>query len=66
MGLKRSTKDRWISGVCGGLAYRFGWNSSVVRLATIILAVFIPGFSVIPVLLIYAALAYLLPETEAY
>ncbi|MDP9454813.1 MAG: hypothetical protein CYG60_06215 [Actinobacteria bacterium] len=66
MVLKRSTKDRWISGVCGGLAYRFGWNSSVVRLATIILAVFIPGFSVIPVILIYAALAYLLPETEAY
>ena len=66
MGLKRSTQDRWISGVCGGLAYRFGWNSSVVRLATIILAVFIPGFSVIPVILIYAALAYLLPETEAY
>ncbi len=66
MGLKRSTKDRWISGVCGGLAYRFGWNSSVVRLAAIILAVFIPGFSVIPVILIYAALAYLLPETEAY
>ena len=66
MGLRRATKDRWISGVCGGLAHRFGWNSSVVRLATIILAVFIPGFSVIPVLLIYAALAYLLPETEAY
>ena len=48
------------------MAHRFGWNSSVTRLATIILAVFIPGFSVIPVILIYAALAYLLPETEAY
>lgn len=66
MGLKRATKDRWISGVCGGLAYRFGWNPSVTRLTTIIVAVFIPGFSVIPVALIYAALAYLLPESEAY
>ena len=66
MGLKRAKRDRWVSGVCGGLAYRFGWNSNVVRLVTVILAVFIPGFSVIPVILIYAALAYFLPESEAY
>lgn len=66
MGLKRATRDRWISGVCGGLAYRFGWSSNVVRLVTIVLAIAIPGFSVIPVILIYAALAYLLPESEAY
>ena len=66
MGLKRATKDRWIAGVCGGLAYRFGWRPGAVRLVTVILAIFIPGFSVIPVALIYAALAYLLPESEAY
>ena len=66
MDLKRATRDRWISGVCGGLAYRFGCNSSVVRLVTVLLAIFIPGFSVIPVIVIYAALAYFLPETEAY
>ena len=66
MGLKRATRDRWIAGVCGGLAYRFGWRPSVVRLVTVILAIFIPGFSVIPVALIYAALAYFLPESEAY
>ena len=66
MGLKRATRDRWISCVCGGLAYRFGWSSNVVRLVTVVLSVAIPGFSLIPVILIYAALAYFLPESEAY
>jgi phage shock protein PspC (stress-responsive transcriptional regulator) len=38
----------------------------VVRLATIFLAVFIPGFSVVPMILIYILLGYLLPETEEF
>ena len=66
MGLRRSRRDRWISGVCGGLAQRFGWSSNAVRLAVVILAIFIPGFSVIPVILAYALAAYFLPESEAY
>ena len=65
MGLKRATRDRWISGVCGGLAYRFGWRPSVVRLALVLVIVLIPGFNVIP-LIAYALAAYFLPETEAY
>jgi phage shock protein PspC (stress-responsive transcriptional regulator) len=36
----------------------------VVRLATIVVAIVIPGVSVIPTLLIYFLLRYLLPETE--
>jgi len=36
----------------------------VVRLVTIVLALIIPGASVIPVLLIYFLLGYLLPETD--
>jgi hypothetical protein len=36
-------------GVCGGIAHRYGWSSTAVRLATII----VPGFSVIPPLLVY-------------
>jgi phage shock protein PspC (stress-responsive transcriptional regulator) len=46
-GLKRAKRDRWIMGVCGGIAHRYGWNSTVVRLVTIVLAIIIPGFSVI-------------------
>ncbi len=66
MGLRRATRDRWISGVCGGIAHRFGWNSNMVRLVTALLAVFIPGFSVIPVILIYILLGYLLPESDQF
>jgi phage shock protein C len=66
MGLKRAKRDRWIMAVCGSIAHRYGWNSTVVRLVTIILAIFIPGVSVIPALLIYFLLGYLLPETEEF
>ena len=63
-GLKRAKRDRWIMGVCGGIAHRYGWSSMVVRLVTIILAIVIPGVSAIPTLLIYFLLGYVLPETE--
>ena len=36
----------------------------MVRLATIVVAIVIPGVSVIPALLIYFLLGYLLPKTE--
>jgi len=66
MGLKRAKRDRWLMGVCGGIAHRYGWNSTVVRLATVIVAIIIPGVSVIPTLLIYFLLGYLLPETDEF
>ena len=66
MGLKRAKRDRWIMGVCGVIAQRYGWKSTVVRLVTIILAIVIPGVSVIPTLLIYFLLGYLLPETDEF
>ncbi len=65
MDLKRAKRDRWIMGVCGGVAHRYGWNSTVVRLVTIIVAVIIPGVSVFPILL-YFLLGYLLPETDEF
>jgi phage shock protein C len=65
-GLRRAKRDRWIMGVCGGIAHRYGWNSTMVRLVTIILAIIIPGFSVVPTLLVYFLLGYLLPETDEF
>ena len=47
-------------------SHRYGWNSTMVRLVTIILAIVIPGVSVIPTLLIYFLLGYLLPETDEF
>ena len=66
MRLMRSRRDRWIYGVCGGLARRYGWSSMAVRLVTVLLAIFIPGVSVIPAILIYILLGYLVPEAEEF
>jgi phage shock protein C len=65
-GLRRAKRDRWIMGACGGIAHRYGYSSAAVRLVTIVLAVIIPGFSVIPTLLICLLLGYLLPETDEF
>jgi phage shock protein PspC (stress-responsive transcriptional regulator) len=53
-------------GVCGGLARAQGWNSNVVRLVTVVLAIVIPGFSLIPVLALYIILGATLPESEEF
>ena len=34
MDIKRARRDRWIRGVCGGVARAYGWNSNLVRLVT--------------------------------
>ena len=66
MDLQRARRDRWLMGVCGGIAHHYGWNSTMVRLVTIIVAIVIPGVSVIPTLLIYFLLGYLLPEADEF
>ena len=66
MNIRRARRDRWILGVCGGVAHTYGWSSSAVRLATAVLAVIVPGFSVIPILAIYVLLGAVLPESEEY
>lgn len=35
--LTRSTTDRWIGGVCGGLADYAGWDPTVVRIVALVL-----------------------------
>ncbi len=64
--LRRASRDRWLLGVCGGIAHTYGWNSNVVRLLTAVLAIIIPGFSLIPVILIYILLGAILEETQEY
>jgi phage shock protein C len=64
--IRRATRDRWILGVCGGIAHTYGWNSNLVRLITAVLAIVIPGFSLIPVILIYVLLGAILDETQEY
>lgn len=64
--MERSTQDRWIWGVCGGIAHRLGWSSNLVRLLTVLAAVLIPGISVIPAVGIYIVLRFVVPESEAF
>lgn len=66
MGLRRAKRDRWILGVCGGVAHTYGWSPNVVRLLTAIVAVIVPGVSVIPALAIYILMGIFLPETDEF
>ena len=62
IGLTRSTTNRWIFGVCGGIAAKFGIIPLAVRLGVAVLAVVIPGVSIFPVILLYILAGLMLPE----
>jgi len=53
--LHRSKKDRWIAGVCGGLAEYSGLSSGLIRLLVVL-----SGIGV----LAYLIAAILIPEEE--
>jgi phage shock protein C len=40
LGFRRSVDDRWIAGVCGGIAARTGLDVNLVRVIAVLLAVF--------------------------
>ena len=61
--LLRSTTDRQIGGVCGGVAEFLGVDSTLVRLAAVILAVF-PG-AIICGVLVYAIAWFVIPAQPA-
>jgi phage shock protein C len=66
VGFRRAKRDRWLLGVCGGLARSQGWNSNVVRLVTVVLSIAIPGISLVPVLALYIILGATMPESEEF
>jgi len=53
--LTRSETDRVIAGVAGGIAERFGFSSTLVRLAWVF-AVFFGGFGILAYLVLWVAL----------
>ena len=57
--LLRSSSDRWVAGVCGGIAEYFGWDTAIVRLAYVLLSVFSAAF---PGLLVYIILWLIMPQ----
>lgn len=63
-GLKRSKSDRWIMGVCGGIANSTGVASIWVRIATVAAMILVPGPGTLIVGGAYVALGYFLPEAD--
>lgn len=57
--LSRSRSDRVLAGVMGGIARRFGWNSTLVRVLFVIVSVISAAF---PGILVYLILWLLIPE----
>ncbi|KGM55671.1 stress-responsive transcriptional regulator [Lysobacter daejeonensis GH1-9] len=58
----RSRNDRMIAGVLGGIAQRFGWNSTLLRAIFVIVSIASAAF---PGILVYLILWLLMPEEGA-
>ena len=66
IGIERSRNNRWIRGVCAGIAQKLGIGALVVRVGFMIAAVIVPGVSLITVIALYVALGFLLPESDTF
>ncbi|EEI23338.1 PspC domain-containing protein [Lentilactobacillus hilgardii] len=61
--LYRSSEDRWIAGVLGGISAYFDWNSTLVRILYIIL-MFTPGVGLVAILA-YIVMIAIIPAENA-
>ena len=59
LGLYRSRRHNMIAGVMGGIADRYDWNPTLVRVIFVILSISSAGF---PGILVYLVLWILLPK----
>jgi len=66
IGIYRSTRDRWIRGVCGGIAEKLNVSSLWVRLGFVIAAIIVPGVSLLTMIILYVLLGILLPERRTF
>ncbi len=58
--LTKSSHDRMIAGVCGGIANHFDLDPTLVRAGFVLLSIFSAAF---PGLLVYIILAIIMPNT---
>lgn len=58
-GRLRRSSDKMIAGVCAGIADYLGWETSIVRIAYVLLSIFSAGF---PGLLVYIILWFVMPD----
>lgn len=57
--LARTRNDRVLAGVVGGIAVRFGWNPTLLRVVYVVVSALSAAF---PGILVYLALWLLIPE----
>lgn len=57
----RSRHDRMLAGVMGGIAHRFGWSSTLLRIVFVILSL---ASAAVPGILIYLILWVLMPDAD--
>lgn len=55
----RSRSDRMLAGVMGGIAQRYGWSSTMVRIVFVVVSL---ASAAVPGILIYLILWLLMPE----
>ncbi|RZA37371.1 MAG: PspC domain-containing protein [Lysobacteraceae bacterium] len=60
--LARSLDDRMLAGVMGGIARRFGWNATLLRVIFVVVSIASAAF---PGLLVYLILWLLMPNETA-
>lgn len=60
--LVRVRNDRVLAGVVGGIAARFGWNATLLRIVYVLVSAVSAAF---PGILVYVILWLLIPEESA-
>ncbi|WP_139850731.1 PspC domain-containing protein [Acinetobacter pullicarnis] len=58
-GLYRSNQHKMIAGVMGGIAERFGWDVTILRIVFVLISIFSAGF---PGILVYLILWFVIPK----
>jgi phage shock protein C len=61
--LRRSSRNKMIAGVCGGLADWLDWDPTLVRILYVVVSIFSVAF---PGLLMYLILWFIMPEEPEY
>jgi phage shock protein C len=57
--LKRSSSNRMLAGVCGGIAEWLGWDPTLVRIAFVVVSIASAAF---PGILVYLVLWVVMPK----
>lgn len=60
-GIKRSSRDAMIAGVCAGIARHFGWSVTATRVAYVLLSICSAAF---PGIIVYLILWLVLPVED--